>query len=187
MPLTRGSACLTASILLAGCVASKPDPSDASSGEPGLDSGTEDTALPEDTGGVETDPNVWHAPCPRDEREQRMIEVGEVSLNVACRGSGPTVVFLHGFPEWHYSWNAVMDELAEGLGMATVQFSCWLPRSSPFTKKLCVIFSVLGGACWCRASNAAAITASGITISRWPDIMPVTCCSNDARMAFQRW
>ncbi len=113
MPLTRGSACLTASILLAGCAASKPDPSDASSGEPGLDSGTEDTATAEDTGSEETDPNVWHAPCPRDEREQRMIDVGEVSLNVACRGSGPTVVFLHGFPEWHYSWSAVMDELVD--------------------------------------------------------------------------
>jgi len=42
-----------------------------------------------------------------------MIDVGEVTLNVACRGSGPTVVFLHGFPEWHYSWNAVMDELVD--------------------------------------------------------------------------
>jgi pimeloyl-ACP methyl ester carboxylesterase len=54
----------------------------------------------------------WHEACPKDEREQRLIDVGEVSLNVACRGSGPTVVFLHGFPEFHYSWDKVMDELA---------------------------------------------------------------------------
>lgn len=59
------------------------------------------------------DDGVWNEPCPVDEREQRRISVGEIELNVACRGDGPTtVVFLHGFPEFHYSWNAVMDELA---------------------------------------------------------------------------
>ena len=57
--------------------------------------------------------NAWHEDCPVDEREQRMIEVGEVRLNVACRGSGPTIVFLHGFPEFHYGWHPVMDLLAE--------------------------------------------------------------------------
>jgi len=56
--------------------------------------------------------NSWFAACPVDEREQRLINVGAVSLNVACRGSGPTIVFLHGFPEFHYGWNKVMDELA---------------------------------------------------------------------------
>jgi pimeloyl-ACP methyl ester carboxylesterase len=59
-----------------------------------------------------SDPNVWHEACPVDEREQRFIDVGDVTLNVACRGAGPTVVFLHGFPEFHYSWHKVMDELA---------------------------------------------------------------------------
>ena len=54
-----------------------------------------------DTESEPIDPNAWHDDCPVDEREQRMIDVGEVSLNVACRGSGPTVVFLHGFPEFH--------------------------------------------------------------------------------------
>lgn len=58
------------------------------------------------------DPNVWHEACPIEEREQRFIDVGDVTLNVACRGAGPTVVFLHGFPEFHYSWHKVMDELA---------------------------------------------------------------------------
>ncbi len=65
-----------------------------------------------DSGWEDTDDGVWDAPCPVDEREQRLIDVGDVTLNVACRGSGPTIVFLHGFPEWHYSWDAVMDELA---------------------------------------------------------------------------
>ena len=53
------------------------------------DSLTEDSA---------TEAETWFEDCPTDEREQRMINVGDVSLNVACRGSGPTVVFLHGFP-----------------------------------------------------------------------------------------
>ena len=57
---------------------------------------------------------VWPSGCPRDIADQRMVDVGEVSLNVACRGDGDTtVVFLHGFPEFHYSWNAVMDELVD--------------------------------------------------------------------------
>ena len=43
-----------------------------------------------DTESEPIDPNAWHDDCPVDEREQRMIDVGEVSLNVACRGSGPT-------------------------------------------------------------------------------------------------
>ena len=49
-------------------------------------------------------PGSWYSPCPIEEREQRMLDVGEVSLNVACRGEGPTIVFLHGFPEFHYGW-----------------------------------------------------------------------------------
>ncbi len=91
--------------LLTGCTDSE-DPTHPSS--------TQETA----TTSAVTSPSSatssgWYAPCPIDEREQRSIDVGEVTLNVACRGAGPTVVFLHGFPEFHYSWNAVMDELVE--------------------------------------------------------------------------
>ena len=57
-------------------------------------------------------PYTWTEACPVEVAEQRMVDVGEVSLNVACRGDGPVVVFLHGFPEWHHAWNPVMDELA---------------------------------------------------------------------------
>ena len=54
----------------------------------------------------------WYEACPLDDFEQRMVDVGGVSLNVACRGAGETtVVFLHGFPEFFYSWNGVMNEL----------------------------------------------------------------------------
>ena len=75
-----------------------------------------DTGANPDTGTppASSDAGVWHDPCPRDDFEQRMINVGEVALNVACRGSGETtVVFLHGFPEFYYSWNAVMDALVD--------------------------------------------------------------------------
>ncbi|MBM74472.1 MAG: hypothetical protein CMK59_03655 [Proteobacteria bacterium] len=57
--------------------------------------------------------NTWYEDCPLQAAEERLIQVGEINLNVACRGQGPTVVFLHGFPEFHYSWNKVMDELAD--------------------------------------------------------------------------
>lgn len=54
----------------------------------------------------------WHDPCPSDSIEERRIGLENITLNVGCRGSGPTVVFLHGFPEFHFAWNKVMDELA---------------------------------------------------------------------------
>jgi epoxide hydrolase 4 len=57
-------------------------------------------------------PNSWFDDCPLSEREQRSVDIGEVALHVSCRGTGATVVFLHGFPEFHYSWNKVMDELS---------------------------------------------------------------------------
>jgi pimeloyl-ACP methyl ester carboxylesterase len=96
--------------VLLGCIGAKRDA--GSSGEVSRSDDT-GTGATQDTGELDADTNTWFASCPRDEREQRMIDVGEVRLNVACRGSGPTVVFLHGFPEWHYSWNGVMDELVD--------------------------------------------------------------------------
>ncbi len=70
------------------------------------------TSTKEDTS-IQNPRNAWFDPCPRDVAEERLIDVDEVRLNVACRGEGPTVVFLHGFPEFHYSWNKVMDELVD--------------------------------------------------------------------------
>jgi len=65
------------------------------------------------TSDTTTNGDGWFEDCPIDEREQRLVEVGDLTFNVACRGAGPTVVFLHGFPEFHYSWDAVMDELVD--------------------------------------------------------------------------
>jgi pimeloyl-ACP methyl ester carboxylesterase len=78
-------------------------------GTSGCDSGG---SLPDEDDNTDDD-GTWHAPCPSDEREQRILPVGELSLNVACREDGPTVVFLHGFPEFPYAWNSVMDELVD--------------------------------------------------------------------------
>ena len=55
----------------------------------------------------------WIAPCPLGESEQRLVEVQGIQLNVACRGAGPTVLLLHGFPEWHRGWKDVMDALED--------------------------------------------------------------------------
>jgi pimeloyl-ACP methyl ester carboxylesterase len=89
------------------CLACSSPPS-----SPAVDSGpssdlVSDTSVPPDASSL-----VWSEGCPQDEVEFRTIDVGEVSLNVACRGSGPTLVLLHGFPEFWYGWSAVMDRLA---------------------------------------------------------------------------
>lgn len=54
----------------------------------------------------------WTTDCPVDTPEFRLVDVGDVTLNVACQGSGPTVVLLHGFPEFWYSWQKTMNEMA---------------------------------------------------------------------------
>jgi len=64
----------------------------------------------DDDDSVSDDP--WADGCDADEAEFRMIDVGEVELHVACRGSGPTIVLLHGFPEFWFGWDHVMDELS---------------------------------------------------------------------------
>ncbi|MBS2027415.1 MAG: alpha/beta hydrolase [Deltaproteobacteria bacterium] len=43
---------------------------------------------------------------------ERLIDVGEVRLNVAIQGEGKPVLLLHGFPEFWYSWRHQMDALA---------------------------------------------------------------------------
>ena len=94
-----------------GCSESQSENDVQPGEETPTDTGT-DTTDTSDTQPETVDPNAWHDDCPADEREQRMIDVGDVTLNVACRGSGQTIVFLHGFPEFHYGWDKVMDELA---------------------------------------------------------------------------
>jgi epoxide hydrolase 4 len=43
---------------------------------------------------------------------QRRVDVGEVSLNVSEAGEGELVVFLHGFPEFSYSWRHQLPAIA---------------------------------------------------------------------------
>ena len=56
--------------------------------------------------------DLWDTPCPTDNVMFRTVNVGDISLNVACRGEGPTIVLLHGFPEFWMGWNEVMARLA---------------------------------------------------------------------------
>ena len=46
--------------------------------------------------------------------EQNFITVanGDIELNVATQGSGPLIVFVHGWPELWYSWRHQMDHFA---------------------------------------------------------------------------
>jgi pimeloyl-ACP methyl ester carboxylesterase len=36
--------------------------------------------------------------------EHRTVEVNGIKMNIAEKGEGPIVLFLHGFPELWYSW-----------------------------------------------------------------------------------
>ncbi|MPZ93815.1 MAG: alpha/beta fold hydrolase [Propionibacteriales bacterium] len=44
--------------------------------------------------------------------EQRSVEVGEVTINTVTAGSGPPVLFLHGYPQSHLIWHQVAPALA---------------------------------------------------------------------------
>ncbi len=59
-----------------------------------------------------TPPAPWTEDCPADEPELRWVDAGEVTLHVACLGSGPTLVMLHGFPEYWYGGWEVASRLA---------------------------------------------------------------------------
>jgi len=55
---------------------------------------------------------LWSEDCPPDQPELRRLDVGTVNLHVACIGSGPTLVMLHGFPEYWYGGWEVARQLA---------------------------------------------------------------------------
>jgi len=48
-----------------------------------------------------------------DKIQHKRVHVGELNLHVAEIGSGPAVLFLHGFPEIWFSWRYQMIALAE--------------------------------------------------------------------------
>jgi haloacetate dehalogenase len=41
------------------------------------------------------------------------VDVGETTLFVRCKGSGPPLLLLHGFPETHLMWHRIAPALAE--------------------------------------------------------------------------
>lgn len=55
--------------------------------------------------------------CTSDDWALNDVDVGEVTLNVACRAiedkQGPLAILLHGFPELHLAWNRLAPPLIE--------------------------------------------------------------------------
>jgi pimeloyl-ACP methyl ester carboxylesterase len=50
--------------------------------------------------------------CPENELGFTRLDVGELHLNVACRGAGPkTIVFLHGYPCFYGLWLPYVEPL----------------------------------------------------------------------------
>ena len=62
--------------------------------------------------GVINENEQWLCDCNESYPEFHMVDVGTINLHVACQGSGPTIIMLHGFPEFWYSWQKVMNELS---------------------------------------------------------------------------
>ena len=50
--------------------------------------------------------------CGTDSPTQQPVTVNGLSFNVACQGSGTTLLMLHGFPEFWYAWRPVSDTLS---------------------------------------------------------------------------
>lgn len=55
--------------------------------------------------------------CAPERWVESAVDVGEVTLNVACRAAGqaraPLVILLHGYPELHLAWNELAPPLLE--------------------------------------------------------------------------
>ena len=53
--------------------------------------------------------------CARDTWQLNRVDVGELTLDVACRAAapavGPLAILLHGYPESHLAWNALAAQL----------------------------------------------------------------------------
>ena len=76
-------------------------------------SGTAQNTPDTNNDGVINNDERWLSDCPIESPELRMVDVGDVTLQVACQGKGPTIILLHGFPEFWYSWQKTMNELAD--------------------------------------------------------------------------
>jgi epoxide hydrolase 4 len=59
-----------------------------------------------------TGPAASALACPSAAPATSRVHVGELSLNVACQGSGTTLVMLHGYPGFHLTWARFMQPLA---------------------------------------------------------------------------
>lgn len=83
--------------------------SDAGSHEPRADGGRVE---PTTDARVVTQPAALPFVCPEGDWAEQAVNVGEVTLNVACQGAGRLALLLHGYPESHLAWNALAAGLA---------------------------------------------------------------------------
>ncbi|MFT5682217.1 MAG: pimeloyl-ACP methyl ester carboxylesterase [Myxococcota bacterium] len=74
--------------------------------------GAKDSASVTDTSDTDTTPDASSLSCGADSPDQSTVEVNGLSLNVACQGDGPTMLMLHGFPEFWYAWGPLAGEIA---------------------------------------------------------------------------
>jgi pimeloyl-ACP methyl ester carboxylesterase len=49
--------------------------------------------------------------CGAEQLVFQRLSVGPIKLNVGCQGSGPVIVLLHGYPEYHAAWNKLIPPL----------------------------------------------------------------------------
>ena len=94
--------------LSVSCAESQNENEDSTESSDSSEIANEETDATADSDTTPVDPNAWHEDCPIEQFEYRMMDVGEVKLNVACR-EAVRPWFSHGFPEFHYSWKPVMD------------------------------------------------------------------------------
>lgn len=70
-----------------------------------------------------------------DDFESSIVEVGETTIYIRRKGSGPPLLLLHGFPETHLMWHRVAPALAKEFTVVCADLRGYgksgKPRSSP--------------------------------------------------------
>ena len=105
--------------LAAASTVDTSQPADAAAMADGAaDAASDDAAVPLDapppTDALPDATTAGGVSCGTDQVAFAQVNVGEVTLHVACQGDGPTIVWLHGFPELWAGWKRVFDAFAPG-------------------------------------------------------------------------
>jgi pimeloyl-ACP methyl ester carboxylesterase len=90
-----------------------------------------DGAAPPADAALPDAPPAADAGCQATAPAESMVDVGEVSLHVVRRGCGPRMLLLHGFPEFSFSWDRMVDTLAASHEVVTVDQRGYAPSEIP--------------------------------------------------------